>query len=84
MAITLKYATNAQLGAALRAKFKAASKDDLYRLSAKIKKHYDASDFTDAQMKAVFNLTTNQWNTLKTKIVSYAAAYDAMQNAVGE
>lgn len=84
MAIQLKYATQAQIGQALRERFKNASKEDLYRLAAKIKKHYDLGDFTDAQMKSLFNLTAPQWATLKGKIVNYAAAYDAMQNAVGE
>ena len=84
MAISLRYATTAQLGTALRARFKTASKNDLYRLSAKIKLHYDLGDFTDAQMKALFSITTTQWNTLKTKIFNYATAYDAMQNSVGE
>lgn len=84
MAIQLKYATQAQIGQALRERFKNASKEDLYRLSAKIKIHYDLGDFTAAQMKSLFNLTTAQWNTLKTKIVNYATAYDAMQNAAGE
>ena len=84
MAISLKYATAVQLGAALRERFKNASKEELYRLAAKIKKHYDLGDFTDVQMKTLFGLTTTQWNNLKAKIVNYAAAYDAMQNSVGE
>ncbi len=84
MAINLRYATTAQLGTALRGRFKNASKEELYRLAAKIKKHYDLGEFTDAQMKNLFNLTTIQWNNLKAKIVNYAAAYDAMQNSAGE
>jgi len=84
MAIKLRYATATQLGAGLRQRFKNASKEELYRLAAKIKKHYDLGDFTDAQMKNLFNLTTVQWNNLKTKINNYAAAYDAMQNSAGE
>jgi len=84
MAISLRYATVVQLGNALRERFKQASKDELLRLSAKIKKHYDAGDFTDAQMKNLFDLTTGQWNNLKAKINTRAAAYDDMQNAVGE
>ena len=84
MAISLKYATVAQLGSAIRRRFKDASKEELYRLSAKIKLHYDLGDFTDAQMKFLFGLTTIQWNNLKAKIVNYAAAYDDMQNAARE
>lgn len=84
MAISLKYATAVQLGQALREQFKTASKEELFRLSAKIKKHYDLGDFTDAQMKNLFDLTTGQWNSLKAKINTRAAAYDDMQNSVGE
>lgn len=84
MAISLKYATAAQLGQALRERFKTASKEELFRLSAKIKKHYDAGDFTDAQMKNLFDMTTGQWNSLKAKINTRAAVYEDMQNAKGE
>lgn len=84
MAIKLKYATASQLGVALRERFKTAEKEELYRLSLKIKKYYDAGDFTDAQMKNIFSATNGQWSDLKAKITGYATAYDAMQNAKGE
>lgn len=84
MAIKLKYATTSQLGAALRERFKIAEKEELYRLSLKIKTHYDLGDLTDEQMKKIFSATNMQWADLKTKITSYATAYDAMQNAKGE
>jgi len=84
MAIKLKYATAEHLGRELRERFKTASKEELFRLSAKINRHYNLGDFTDAQMKNLFNLTAGQWNNLKAKINTRAAAYDDMQNSVGE
>lgn len=80
----MKYATKEQLGQAMREKFRVASGVEVHRLAAKIKAFLDAGDFTDAEMRTLFGATPAEWATLKGKIVSYANAHNATQNARGE
>lgn len=80
----MKYATEEQLIQALRERFKDASGAEVYRLSVKIKSMLDSNVFTDAEMRSAFGATVAEWATLKGKITSNAAAYNAMQNARGE
>ena len=84
MPLTLKYATAAQLGDAFRERYRAASKVECGRLAKWILDHIDAGDFTDAQVRNAFGLTTGQYTTIKTKWTNLRTAYNAMIAAEGE
>jgi len=80
----LKYATKAQLVAAIRERFASSAGPELHRLSAKIKTAMDAGEFTDEEMRMAFGKSTAQWAALKGKITTYATRYSDMHSARGE
>lgn len=84
MSLALKHQTAAQLAARFRTRFRAAQRDEACRMAAWLLDRIDAGDFTDAQVRAAFGLTTTQYNNLKTRLTSMRAAWQALQQAAGE
>jgi len=81
---SLQWATNTDLSAWVRERYKNAAKDDLARIAKRILEWITNGRFTDAQVRGAFGLTSGQWTTLKTKMESLVASYDVVQTAVGE
>lgn len=84
MAIQLKYTTLAKLGAAFRQRFKAASKEDAWRLATWLLNRIDDGTFTDAQVRNFFNLTVTEYNNLKTRLTTMRSRWQELQAAAGE
>lgn len=84
MALNLKHQTVAQLAARIRAKYKDANKERLAKIAKFILNGILAGDFTDTQVRNAFGLSAAQWTTLKTKMQTLVANYDATQSAAGE
>jgi hypothetical protein len=83
--ITTIHATKAQYAAAIRETYKHAEKEELYRLAYKLYSRYQAGDFTAAQLRAAFGMTTPEFNDFATnKLIPAHDAWIAMQSAVGE
>jgi hypothetical protein len=81
---TLIHATNTELAAFVRLLYRYASKDILARVAARILEWIANGRFTDTQIRNAFGLTAGQWTTLKTKMQTLVANYNAVQAAEGE
>lgn len=66
MALTLRHATAAQLAAAFRERYKAATGIEAGRLANWLLSRIADGTFTETQARNAFGLTAAQWNTLKT------------------
>jgi hypothetical protein len=84
MALNLQHATEAQLAAAFRERYRAASKVECARLAKWLLDHIDAGDFTDTQVRNAFGLTVNQYDAMKTRMTTLRTAYNAVLAAQGE
>jgi hypothetical protein len=84
MALTLRYATLAQLGAAFRDRYRNASREECARLATWLLNRIDDGTFTDAQVRNFFGLTQTQYNNLKTRLTNLRTNWLAVQAAQGE
>jgi len=84
MALVLKHATLAQLGAVFRERFKASEGVETARLAKWLLERIQDGTFTETQVKNFFELTLAQWNTLKTKIQTLRDKYADVLAARGE
>lgn len=84
MAISLRYATGAQLAAAFRERYREASGLEAGRLSRWLLDRIADGTWTDAQVRAAFGLTAAQYNALKTRLDARATRYDAVMADAGE
>lgn len=84
MALTLRYATLSQLGAAFREKYRNSSREECARLAKWLLARIADGTFTDTQVRNFFGLNTTQYNALKTKMTNLVANWDAVQAAAGE
>jgi len=84
MAIILRHATREQLVARLRERFQSASRQEVWRIAAMLKSHYDAGDFTAAQLRNAFGMTAGQFSTFATKLTNWAAKWEDLKLTQGE
>lgn len=84
MALVLKHATAAQLAAAFREHYKAATGAEAARLAAWLLARIDDGTWTDTQVRNAFGLTVTKYNTLKAKLVAVRDHWAAVQEAQGE
>ena len=84
MALLLKHQTAAELVARFREAFRNSERDRVVTLASNLLARIAAGDITDAQVRNAFNLTTPQYNTLKTKMENWIAARNTILSAVGE
>lgn len=82
--LVLSHATRTQVATALRAEFLTSRKERTWELADWIMDGLDAGEWTDTQLRNVWNLTANQWNTLKAKLETYRTRWNEMQAAIGE
>jgi len=80
----LRNITLSELSAFVRELYRNASRETLARVAARILEWLANGRFTDTQMRNAFNLTVQQWNTLKTKMQTLVDNYNAVQIATGE
>ena len=78
MALTLYHQTPAQFAARLVARFKAASQFEKGRLATWLYDHYQAGDFTAAQLRAAFGMTTTQFTAFVTRVQTLRTHYLAV------
>lgn len=84
MALVLKHATLAQLGAAFRERFKNSEGVETARLAKWLLARIQDGTFTETQVRNFFGLTVAQWNTLKTKITTLRDNWENILIARGE
>jgi hypothetical protein len=84
MALVLKHATLAQLGAAFRERYREAKGIEAFRLATWLVNRINDGTFTETQVRNFFGLTQVQWNNLKAKWQDWKAKYDDMTAASGE
>ena len=84
MALLLKHQTQQEFIQRFRQAYQESDKERLVQLAKFILARIVAGDVTDTQCRNVFNLTVNQWNTLKTKMQTWVDNYNSVQSAVGE
>ncbi len=84
MALNLHHATKAQLVQRLRERFKNASREDVWRMAAMLKSHYDAGDFTAAQLRSAFGMTAGQFSVFADKLLVWANKWADLKAAEGE
>ena len=84
MALVLKHATLAQLGAAFRERFKASEGVETARLAKWLLERIQDGTFTETQVRTFFGLTALQWNTLKSKLGTLRDKYADVLAARGE
>jgi hypothetical protein len=84
MALVLKHATLAQLGAAFRERFKASEGVETARLAKWLLERIQDGTFTETQVRNFFGLTLVQWNALKAKIQTLRDKYADVLAAEGE
>lgn len=81
---TLRFQTAGQFRTRIRNLYKISSAYLCCKIARWIIRRIAAGDVTDAQMQNAFNLTANQWTTLKTKMQNLAADLDGVETSVGE
>ena len=79
MALVLKHATSAQLAAAFRERYKAATGAEAARLASWLLARIDDGTWTDAQVRNAFGLTSGQYTTLKNKLIAVRDHWLAVQ-----
>lgn len=84
MALVLKHATLAQLGAAFRERFRASEGLETARLATWLIDRIADGTFTETQVRTFFGLTLAQWNTLKAKLQDWRDKRAALLAARGE
>ena len=78
------HATKQDYANALRAAYKDAEKEELYRLSYKLYSRYDAGDLTAQELRTAFGMTPSEFSVFATKVQGYHDAWVTMRAAVGE
>lgn len=85
MALAFKYADKAAFLKRLRERFDAAKRADAWRLAALLKRHYDAGDFTAADLRAAFGgITAAQLTALASRLTTMANKWADLKSAKGE
>ena len=84
MALTLKYATGAQLAAAFRERYQRSTREECARLASWLLARIADGTWTDTQVRNAFGLTTPQYTTLKAKMQTLADHWAAVNAAQGE
>lgn len=84
MALALNYQTKTELAARFRARFRAATREQAAKLAYWLIEQIAAGEFTDAQVRAAFGLTTTQYTAMKSRMQTLHDQYAAIQNAAGE
>lgn len=80
----LVYQTGTQFLQRLRQRYKDANMARVARIARWIIHRLDAGQVTAAQLRTVFGLTVQQWNTLEAKMRALASNLDSIDGAVGE
>jgi hypothetical protein len=80
----LVHATKNDFVPVIREAYRSAVKDECARLATWILNRLDGGWVTDAQMRTVFDLTTGEWTTLKSKMTTLRDNWLAVQVAAGE
>ena len=84
MALVLRHATNAQLAAAFRERYRAATGLEAGRLARWLLNRIADGTWTDAQVRSAFGLNATQYTTLKSRLTTRATRYDAVMADAGE
>lgn len=85
MALAFRHATKAAFLQRLRKRFNESERSDAWRLAALLKHHYDAGDFTAADLRAAFGgITAAQLTALASRLTTMANKWAEMKSAKGE
>lgn len=84
MALVLNHATKAQLADRFRARFRDATRLEVWRMASFIRKLIDDGDVTVLQVRTAFGLNSTQFNALASKFDAYRTKYYELKAAAGE
>lgn len=84
MALNLVHQTPTQLAARLRARYRDASGIEQAKMATWLLARITDGDFTDAQVRTAFGLTTQQYSAMKTRMTTLRDQWAAVQAARGE
>lgn len=84
MPLVLKHATNTQLAAKFRERYRNATGMEVGRLSKWLLDRITDGTWTDTQVRNAFGLNVTQYNNLKTRLSEKATRYDAVLADAGE
>lgn len=84
MALNLVHQTPTQLAARFRAKYRDASGIEQAKMATWLLARITDGDFTDAQVRTAFGLTTQQYSAMKTRMTTLRDQWAAVQAARGE
>ena len=84
MPLNLNHQTPAEFAARLRAKYRRSSQEECGRLATWLYDHYQAGDFTAAQLRAAFGMNATQFSAFVTKVLDLRTHYLAVMKARGE
>lgn len=84
MALQLKYASLQQLGEAFRERYRDSTGMETARLARWLVRRIQDGTFTQAQVRNFFNLTQQQWDTLRAKMEDWQTKLDSIDAAGGE
>lgn len=79
-----RYVTKAALLLVWREQFRDARRERAAQLAKWILDHLDAGEWTDAQLRILFNATITQYNAIKARLVDMRAQWNELQTAQGE
>ena len=80
----LRFQTGAEFLQRLRQFYREAGAERCARIARWIIRRLDAGHVTAAQLRSVFGLTVQQWNTLEAKMRNLASNIEAVDAAAGE
>lgn len=84
MALNLEHQTATELAARFRARYRDATGHEAARMAYWLIERIVAGDFTDAQVRNAFGLTTQQYNGLKTRMTALHDKWRDVNAAAGE
>jgi hypothetical protein len=84
VALNLVHQTGAELAARFRTAYRAATELRAAKMAWWLIERINAGDFTDAQVRNAFGLTTTQYTAMKTRMTTLHDQYAAVIAAKGE
>ena len=84
MGLNLVHQTPAQLAARFRAAYRDATRERAAKMAWCLIERIVSGDFTDAQVRSAFGLTSTQYTAMKTRMTALHDQYAAILAAKGE
>lgn len=84
MAFNPVYQTKAEFLTKFRARFSTATKADVAKMATWLLNSIEAGDFTDLQVRTVFNLSAAEYTAMKNRMTNLRTYWVAIDSAAGQ